>query len=392
MRNKGLKRLGVILLATSIFLSGCGREQVQQKDWLEDWLKEANLDAEETPETLYAAALKEDILVVHSTSTRMIEVGESFEKQYPGLTVKVDHMRAPDLCDKLLSDYESGDIQCDVISIADGTGTISREFVPKNIVVKYVPYDIEDLVLPGNNESLLAYVGEAGMFSYNENYYAESPIKNWWELTEEKWRGLVYMPNPMRSVTTLAFFCMIIENSDMMAKSYEDLYGQVLELPEGESAGRAFIRMLIENDAIIVNASDEMAEEIGRPGSHSPAVGIMVSSKIRLKDIGYEMVIDYDLEPFCGVYIPVNVMLVGGAKNINTAKLFIRWLLGETDGQGDGYKPFLKSGAWTVRSDVQDDTGVRSEDLDLLYLDYSYMYENQEAFLTFWEELIENRK
>ena len=84
-------------------------------------------------------------------------------------------------------------------------------------------------------------------------------------------------------------------------------------------------------------------------------------------------------------------MIAGGSKNINSAKLFIRWLFGEADGHGEGYAPYLQSGAWTVRSDVRDDTGVRIEELNLLRLDYSYLYENREAFLVLWEELVADR-
>jgi iron(III) transport system substrate-binding protein len=98
------------------------------------------------------------------------------------------------------------------------------------------------------------------------------------------------------------------------------------------------------------------------------------------------------MEPFCGVYAPGYISIAGGAKNMNAAKLFIRWILGEADGQGEGYRPYLQSGAWSVRSDVEDDTGVRPQELNLLRLDKTYQYENHDAFLVFWEELIEARQ
>jgi iron(III) transport system substrate-binding protein len=230
--------------------------------------------------------------------------------------------------------------------------------------------------------------GEATVLCYNGRRYAMPPINNWWELTEEKWRGMVYLANPTRSITTLAFFCMIINNSDTMAQAYEDLYGHTLPLPQGENAGREFIRRLMANGANIVNSSDEVAEIVGAPGSESPYLGITISSKTRLREIGYEFVNHYGMEPFSGVYVPINVMMAGGAKNINAAKLFIRWLLGEADGLGEGYRPYLQSGAWTVRSDVRDETGDRVEDLNLLHLDRVYLYENQGPFIGFWEGLL----
>jgi iron(III) transport system substrate-binding protein len=378
-----------ILLALLSALTGCAK--AEPPDPLAGWLESASLNAEETPEQLYSAALNEDTLVVYSTSTRMMDVAKSFEKQYPGLTARVEHIREGELIDKLLLNYESGAFACDLALTADGQGIMLNEFFEKNIVNKYVPYDIAEKILPGNNGEMLYMAGEAAMFAYNDSLYPEPPVNNWWELTEEKWRGMVYMPNPSRSTTTLALFNMIIYHSDMMAKAYEDLYGEPLILPEGENAGREFVRRLMMNGANIVNSSDETAAEIGAPGSFSPRVGIMVSSKTRLREIGYEMENHYQMQPFCGVYTPISLMVAGGSKNINAAKLYVRWLLGEADGQGEGYAPYLKSGAWTVRSDVADETGVRSGELDLIQLDKQYLYHNREEFLEFWTELIEAR-
>ena len=383
-----MKKILVLMLALTLF-SGCTQSSKEPENPLAAWLAAANLDAAETPEELYEAARSEGMLVVYSTSTRMMDVAASFERQYPGLIVKVEHLREPELYDTLSQNYEMGNFIGDVIISADGRGIMTNEFLPKNIAIKYVPHDIAAQVLPGNNEAFLMLAGEASVVCYNELYYSAPPINNWWELTGEQWRGMVYMPSPTRSMTTLALFCMMIENSELMARTYEDLYGYPLELPQGENAGREFIRRLMANGAMIVNSSDEVAEIIGAPGSRSPNIGIVISSKMRMRVIGYEIFNHYEIEPFAGLYTPISVMMAGGAKNVNTAKLFIRWLLGEADGQGEGYQPYLQSGAWSVRSDVRDETGVRSEDLNLLYLDRVYLYENQESFLAFWEGLLE---
>ena len=388
-----MKRIITIILtcALLLILPGCTTRSSGEKDPLAEWLENARLDAPDMPGDLYAAAQSEGMLIVYSTSTRMMDAAESFEREYPGLMVRVEHIREGELYGRLTENYETGNYACDVVCSADGRGIMSNEFIPKKIVVKYVPYDMEDKIIPGNNDDQLTLAGEAAVFTYNEKYYPQPPVNNWWELTEEAWRGMIYIPNPARSMTTLAFFATIIENSDLMAKAYEDLYGQPLVLPAGENAGREFVRRFIDNGVVILNSSDETAEEIGMPGSNSPNVGIMVSSKTRLREIGYEMVNHYDMKPFCGVYTPISIMIAGGSKNINTAKLFVRWLLGEANGDGEGYKPYLKSGAWSVRSDVADDTGVRPDGLDLLYVSKSYLYESYDSTLSFWEELITGR-
>lgn len=393
-----VKRIVTIFLAGTLFLTatllpvGCAGKAADRSDPLADWLAAANLTAEETPEELYAAARKEGLLVIYSTSTRMMDVAASFERQYPGLTVQVNHSREPELYDRVAHNYETKDFSIDLIVSSDGRGIMTKEFLPQNIVVKYIPDDIEDKLLPGYNESLLMFANESPILIYNDTFYTEPPVHNWWELTEAKWRGMVYMTNPAKSATTLAFLMTIMANSELMAQAYEDLYGQPPALAEGETAGRLFIRRLVENEAVIVNLSDEASEIVGAPGTSSPNLAIAISSKERLREIGYVHRNHFAMEPFQGVSTPISVMLVGGAPNVNTAKLFVRWLYGEADGQGEGYKPYLLSGEWSVRSDVIDANEIRPEELNLLPLDKIYQYDNLENFLAFWEELIAARQ
>ncbi len=387
-----MKKLIAISLTLVIILCACGAEPMPEPDPLAGWLESAKLGAEETPEQLYTAALEEDSLVIYSTSTRLMDTAASFEKEYPGLIVRIEHMREGEIGTQLQENYAARDFKCDLIVSSDGRGVLSSEFVPKNIAVKYIPYDIQDVLLPGNYEDLLVLSGEAVVLTYNDAIYPNPPVSNWWELTEEKWRGQVYIPNPLHSTTTSSFVNMIINQSELMAESYEAFYGEPLVLSEGtggESAGREYVRRLIANDAVIVNSSDEVASAIGYPGSGSPSIGIIISSKTRMREQGYTVRNHYGIEPFHGIYTPLCIMMAGGAPNVNSAKLFIRWVLGEADGQGEGYKPYLQSGAWTVRSDVADGTGVRSEELNLVLLDKEYLYNNKDEFLAFWQELIE---
>ena len=98
------------------------------------------------------------------------------------------------------------------------------------------------------------------------------------------------------------------------------------------------------------------------------------------------MQVCYDLEPFAGVINPANILIAGGAKNINSAKLFVRWILGETDGKGEGYKPFLQEGAWPSRVDVEGGASKKLEDINVIYTDETYSAKNREAFLKFWNQ------
>jgi iron(III) transport system substrate-binding protein len=383
-----MKKIRLILTFLIVTLSISGCEAKDTNEEITVWEEKANLDAQETPEQLYAAALSEETLVVYSTSTRMLDVAASFQKQYPGLTVRVVDIREDEMYAKLREDFEEGSIMCDVVCSADGRGVMVNEFIPQGVVYKYVPYDIANKMIDTGEDALLMLVSEASMLYYNDTYYDAPPVTNWWELTDEAWRGKVTMPNPARSLTTMAVFGTFIKESDAMAAAYEAHYGKPIALQDGESAGEAFVRMLVENDAMIVNSSDEVADAVGAPGTASWAVGIMVSSKMRLKSIGYNLHYCDPMEPFDGVATPVNIMMAGGAKNVNAAKLFIRWVLGEADGQGDGYKPYLQSGAWSMRSDVASETPIKQEGLDLVYIDREYIYSHKDEIASLWERLM----
>lgn len=377
-----------VLCAALLLLSSCGEASLtdQQKD-MAQWLKTAKLDARETPEELYAAALKEDTLVIYSITSRMMDVKESFEKQYPGLTVEVQDIRAGDLVDKLRENYEDKQYNCDIAVFTDSDTVISRDLVPNGLLYKYVPYDIADKMIPEYNTDCLEFLGEIIQIFYNDEVYDEPPVKNWWELTEPRFRNKVYIATPLRSYTTFASLCTMVQNSDEMALAYQELYGEALDIPPGSSAGEVFLKRLMENGLKQVNSSDEVVSAVGMPGQSDPPLGILISSKARDRDIGLALAPIYDAQPRAGTYVVTCAMLAGGGKNINSAKLFIRWLMGETDGRGEGYKPYLQNGAWSTRSDVQSQSALRLEEIDFWRLDKDYLADNQHRIRQFWISL-----
>lgn len=372
-----------------LFIQGCASTSTDS--YMDSWLEKANLDADETKEELYEKAKSEGILNIYSVSTRVTDVAKSFENEYPGLVVNVQDIRGTEIINKLNENYDNLNFNCDLILRTDNDGMFSHELVPKGLAYKYVPNDISPKILDQYNKETLNLMGEVLQIFYNDEYYDQPPITNWWELTDKKWRGKVMMANINKSDTALAALCMIIKNDYLMEQAYLKHYGKPYENKE-QNAGEFFIDKLIENDLIVANASDEVAEGVGAPGnSDSSMIGIMISSKIRLRDIGYNIMPIYKLEPFDGFYTPNSIMIAGGAKNINAAKLFIRWILGETDGQGNGYKTYLKNGCWSVRSDVKSDSPLSLGDMNLIYLDVDYIYENKEKVSAQWKALIDNR-
>ena len=84
-------------------------------------------------------------------------------------------------------------------------------------------------------------------------------------------------------------------------------------------------------------------------------------------------------------------MLGSNSENTNTAKLFIRYLLGETDGKGKGYRPFQTPGTWSARSDVPDGNPVPQEEMDLITPDQRALAQRKDFMEEFWTEILRGR-
>ncbi len=384
-----MKKIVIIVTVILLILIGCsGTNTVKpQGKNMPEWVKTANLDAQETPQQLYEAALYEDTLIIYSVSTRLMDVKQSFEEHYPGLTVEIQHIRANDLVALLKDNFNNKRYLCDIVLCTDNDASLSNELIPNKILYKYIPYDIKKKLLPDHNCDQLEFLGEAMQLVYNNEFYDKPPVSNWWELTEPKYKGKIYISNPLRSMTTFAMLCTFVQHSDEMAQAYRNLYGKELIIPKDSNAGKVFLQGLIENDMQVVNFSDDVAEAVGTPNQSNPPFGLMLSSKVRLNDIGYCIEPVYGIEPNNGVYVTNSIMIAGGAKNINSAKLFVRWLLGEADGTGEGYKPYLQNGTWSVRGDINSQTAISLQEANFWKFDKHYIAQNKKDIEDFWLSL-----
>lgn len=379
----------IFLLTTVMLLSLCScssKTTMEQK--MEDWLEYADLDAVETTAQLYEKAQTENTLIIYSTTTRIYEVKDSFEEQYPGLTVEVYDTRAYDLVDVLITSYENEEVICDIVICSDDNGSLTEELLPLNIINKYVPSDIEEFIIDEANTQLLGFVLEAEQLFYNDEVYETCPITNWWELTEEQWTNNVYMNNPMSSHPAYGLLYAVITHSEEMADAYFEYYGVELEIPDGSNAGKIFWEQLIKNGVHFTTSSNEIVELVGDSSNENPPVGFMISSKIRRNAIGLDVAVAYGASPCDGVYSSNTVSIAGGSENINTAKLFVRWLLGETDGTSEGVDPYLLEGTWSVRTDIESNSLISLEEGNFWSNDKTELIETTEEIQSFWNELV----
>ena len=378
--------LGAIL-ASAIVFTGCGaRQTIEVSTVGEEWMEEVGLNEEKSVDELYEAALKEDVLIIYTVSTRVTKTKEAFEAAYPGLCVEVRDLRSPDLIDAVIANFESGKGECDIVICNDCSGDFKDKLIDTAMVVPYLPQDIKEKMKPGHVGQYISFLDEAEMIYYNSDSFDKVPIKNIWELTDEKYKGRIYMPSPLRSFSTYAFVGSSTLHDDDFISSYEEYFGKNYDLDNTHTPSENFW-LTVSSNMVFTNSSDEVMEALNDGNAD---FGIMVSSKMRYREVGYSFEPIYELNPFTGCRTTNAVMVATGAKNPNCARLFIRFLLGEADGKGEGYKPFCTQGTWSARVDVPDGNDVPQNAIDLIEADQDYLIKNKEKIREFWAECLKS--
>ncbi|MBP5160423.1 MAG: extracellular solute-binding protein [Lachnospiraceae bacterium] len=416
-----------MILALAV-LAGCGGSRGAEDAWLES----AGLDANETKEELYEKALKEEVLVIYTVSTRVTKVKEAFEEEYPGLYVEIRDLRSPDLIEAVTENYKNGNTDCDIVLCNDNSGEFKEKLVDTGIVLPYLPDDIARHMKEGIKEGMVPFIYETMMCFYDSAKYGTCPEDNLWALTDPRYKGRIYMPNPLRSFSTYVLCAASLERNEDFEKAYEeyvrenkeraeesgagemqgetqagDAQGETqaegaqedsqagdaqenaqpeekLDIPEGSDAAHVFWERIAKN-TVFTNSSDEVVEALGNGNAD---FGFMVSSKMRLKEVGYNFEPIWKMKPFAGCPTSFSVMIAKNAGSVNAAKLFIRFLLGETDGTGAGYKPFSLPGTWSARTDVPDATDVAMADIDLVSPDTDDLIRLRPEMEEFWTKIL----
>lgn len=354
-----------------------------------DWLANANLDAQESPDELYEKAKTEGKVVVYTLTSRVTDVKASFEKQYPGVTAEVYDMRMGDILEKFQREYEAGIHNADVLVIKDDDGAVYNDFVKTGMMHGYIPYDFRDKISEANQEVGLILCTEFKQIVYNTEKYAESPIDNWWDLTRPEYKGKIMMRNPASTNEIMGLFIAMIQHADEMEAAYKQEFGEDLVLDGTENAGYEFMKRLVANDLILTDSDGDVCEAVGKAGQSDPPIGIVASSKMRsVEDKGWVMECCTGLAPAEAVDSPAFALLADQSEHVNAAKLFMRWMCGEADGKGEGYSKFAVRGSWSVRSDqLPVEPNKPYAEINLWPLDVEYAYQLSRDVNDFWISL-----
>ncbi len=379
-----------MILGTSLFAGG-GQEAASGGDQdLDSWLKEAQLreyaPAQDDWAAIEKAAKEEGSVNVYSNSSKVYEFCRSFYDTY-GIKAIPNDIGTGDMFEKLTRLQNSGIYDVDVVLVSN-TAVLYKEFVDYDKIFKFVPTELDNVILDTYKEEPLGILKLGGKcVVYNTEVYPDgSPIDSWWDLTRPEWKGRLIMKDPMLGGSDINLMAMFIRHADQMAAAYKKEFGKDIVLSKDvENAGYEFIKRLLDNEMILTKGGDDVVLSVGAPGQKNPPVGITGPSKLALKDEQTLYVdIIWGLEPFDMFMSQTAVGIPAFAPNPNAAKLMLKWLYGD-EKAGNGYAPFNVTGTWPVRTDVPSVEGQK--DLTKLKIwseDGDWLYANVMRLRDFW--------
>lgn len=356
----------------------------------QQWAEDNGLNKTETRDELYEAAKKEGKVVVYSISSRMSKVEKSWAEDYPDVMLETYDISTNELLEKITREYEAGIRTCDVVHMKEQTGALYKDYLEPGIFHKYNPEDIFANVDPAVLERYTPLYYELSWWFYNSAANSERPINSWWDLTKPEWKGRFIFTDPMGNQGYMALLTAFVDNADIMAEEYKKVFGEDIVLSDGcENAGYEFIKRFSANDPVFESSSGKIVESVGTATGTTPPVGYAASSKIRERDEqGWPMEAIMDLAPTTGIYGLNTLNIVNEAPHPNGAKLLIRYLVGEADGQGKGFVPFNTIGGWSLRPEVPLAEGNPPlSDIPVFENDFDFVYDNIQTVSDFWLSL-----
>ena len=379
--------LFVVLLCVLGFVA-CGKKTASKgvQNEITGWAKDVELYKDETPEELYEKAKKEGKVVIYSVSSRMKKVKESFEKQYPGVIVEAYDISNNELLEKITREYEAGVRTADVIHIKDQDGSIYAEFVKPGIFHAYKPADIVSHIDPFYCKKGMPFYVDLSAWYYNDEAYPDGPpITSWWDLTKPEWKGKILMMNPLDNISHLSILTGLVLDAPALEADYKRVFGEEITLHGTENAGYELLKRLSANDVIFMNSGSEMVESVGTRGQTNPPVAFASSVKMReRKAKNFAIQIASKITPHTGISGLNALYIVNEAPHPAGAKLLIRYLMGEADGKGEGFKPFNTIGGWPIRDDVEPVDPVPFSDINTQRIDSDEIYNKVREVADFW--------
>ncbi|HJA38270.1 MAG TPA: ABC transporter substrate-binding protein [Candidatus Brevibacterium intestinigallinarum] len=349
------RTLALAALPLTITLAACGGGAPTTGDQAAASATPHALDSASHDE-LVDLAIEEGQVTVYSFTSRIAQVEEAFEEEYPDIDFIGHDISSSEQITRLRSEAEAGAPSADVAYISDAP-VVLTELLESGVLANHVPQRVADSVPQEYQEPLLANRLSTKILMYNEEAHPDgSPIENLWQLTEEEWNGRVVMVDPSVRGDYLDLMTEFVRQSDALAQAYEEHFGSPIELSEGvENAGQQFITDLYANGLVLVDDTDNVNAAVGATDQDDPPVGFTSYSDRRdNEEEGWALQASLDTAPAVGITFPAYIGMVSGSQNPAAARLAADFLMGDdTPTGGPGYEPFYVPGDYPVRTDME---------------------------------------
>ena len=358
-----------------------------------------------TDEELYKMALEEDTTInIYATSSKMLKEEEPFEELYPGLDLVVSDLDSDEVLNKAKIENETGNITADILQSKDVNGSVFYEYYGQGIVEPFYPKDICANIDEANLKYCYPLYSSQAFWYYNTEAYPDGqPIHSWWEIIEKNPDGSqkyrLFTKEIGQETAYLSLFASFINNADEMEAAYKDAYGTDLEytydssaftfeVPEN-NAGVEYLWRFTQCEMTFIGDGDELVLAVHNSTAEEPALALASAGKIEnQEESGYNINWCINLAPYTALLNTESLFVVKGCDSPAAARLFIRYITGDTDGQNGGLDPFTKVGNWPLRTDVEDtknpaklpELGARSNNLDDIYA----IYPDVQDMWTYW--------
>ena len=351
----------------------------------EQWAKDNGLGtyqpATEDWAAIEAAAKAEGSLVVYSNSSRIQDAAAVWATLYPEIVLEANDMGGAEVITKVREEQKAGAFTGDVWYSAGGPD-IEGEFVPKQYIWKFVPPELLS-VMPEENQNPVATAStETFGWVYNSELNASCPISNWWELTDPKWKGKIFIKDPINSAEDLGMLMSAAVHSDDLAAAYKALYGTDIVLDsDTPDAGWLWIKKFAQNQPVGVGGSDDVWGAMAIPGLKDNSIGWLPLSKYRNVTSGKAVFEPCEgLSPVVGVQKHNYLAVINQAPHPNAAKLFLKFAL-----TAEGFAPWNQVGQFSGRTDIEPvEAALKFKSLPVYNFDNLFVYKNITAYHDFY--------
>lgn len=292
---------------------------------------------EMTLEELIAAAQQEatadgaGTFTVYAPTSRIEKAMAAFAEAY-GIEGEFYHESGQDLYTKLTTELEAKTKDTADVAMLQDAYLMQTQLRNYDYTVNYVPPYLKEDIREEDQEPLVCYYYNK-LFIYNNREDAEE-IKNVWQLTEEAYKGKIFLKDLSKESVNKNFLAMLTKEewAERLAAAYQEYFGQEIALDEDcPNAGYQFIKDFLPNVSYGTGDGDIAADLSNGNGGN---VGLIVYSKLRDDSILQENLTVAAYEetqpaPFSGFMYPMYLQMISSTDRPYTAKLFIHFMMSE---------------------------------------------------------------